>query len=57
MVSRFYVWSRYGVLLLERFVVWFTVSFSIRIVSIVTRLQTGQLGVLILALARNASLL
>ena len=41
MVSRFYVWSRYGVLLLERFVVWFTISFSIRIVSIMTRLQTG----------------
>jgi len=44
------VWSCYGVLLLVRFVVWFTVSFSIRISSIVTRLQTGQLKVLILAL-------
>ena len=51
------MWSCYGVLLLVRFVVWFTVSFSIRISSIVTRLQTGQLRVLILALARDSSLL
>lgn len=51
------MWSCCSVLLLERFVVWFTVSFSIKIVSIVTRLQTGQLRVVILALARDSSLL